>query len=160
MVLETIIWIICLGLITYRCDIILLNSTNKMSDNYHFVISSFLIMYCMNILYKTFLPEKKKELNESFIWILFITTMSISCRNNLGEDLDTFNFLFFSLIVLYLIYIYRLISPKEEILIIPKIIVIILIVFKIFWPTIIYLWPYGTDYPDGFDWTDWPDINF
>jgi hypothetical protein len=86
--------------------------------------------------------------------------ISASCRNNLGEDLDSFQFLFFSLAVLYLIYIYRLIYPKEEILVIPKILIINLIVLKIFWPTIIYVWPYGADYPDDFDWTDWPYIKF
>ena len=160
MLLETIIWIISLGLITYKYDIILLNSINKMSDDYHFVAFNCLIIYFLHILYKTFFPKRKKKLNESFIWITFITTMTISCRNNLGEDLDTFHFLVFSLLVLYLIYIYKLISPKKEILIIPKIIIVILIVFKILWPTITYLSPYGSDYPDGFDWTDWPDINF
>nr|QYJ09272.1 hypothetical protein [Pleurosigma sp. mgcode 4] len=160
MTIETIIWIISIGFITYKYDIILLNSNDKMSDNYHFIVFSYLIMHCFHTLYKTFFNEKTKELNESFIWIIFITIMSVSCRNNLGEDLDTFHFLFFSLIVLYLLYIYRSIYPKEETLIIPKILIVILIVFKIFWPTITYLWPYGADYPDNFDWTDWPDINF
>ena len=156
MLLE-IIWIISIILITYKYDIALLNSTNKMSENYHFVIFSCLIIYCLNIFYKTFLLKRKKE---SFIWVIFITTMSVSCRNQLGEDLDTFNFMLFSLIVFYLIYIYRSIIPKEETFVAQKILIVILIVFKIFWPTIIYLWPYGNDYPDGFDWTDWPDINF
>ena len=40
MLLETIIWIIGLGLITYKYDIILLDSINKMSDDYHFIIFS------------------------------------------------------------------------------------------------------------------------
>lgn len=160
MLIETIIWIIGLGLITYKYDIVLLASINKMSDNYHFIIFSFLIIFCFNTLYKTFFPKRKKELNESFIWITFITTMSVSCRNKLGEDLDTFHFIFFSLIILYLIYIYRSVYPKEETFVAQKIILVILIVLKIFWPTIVYLWPYGTDYPDDFDWTGWPDINF
>ena len=114
MLLE-IIWIISIILITYKYDIALLNSTNKMSENYYFVIFSCLIIYCLNIFYKTFLLKRKKE---SFIWVIFITTMSVSCRNQLGEDLDTFNFLVFSLLVLYLVYIYKLIYPKKEILII------------------------------------------
>lgn len=160
MFLETIFWIIGLGVITYKYDIFLLNSINKMSDTYHFIICSCLITYCFHIFYKKFFPEKKKKLNESFIWVTFITTVSVSCRNNLGEDIDTFNFIFLSLIVLYIIYIYRLVHPKEETLTFQKIIIITLIVFKIFWPTISYLWPYGADYPDNFDWTDWPDINF
>ena len=160
MLIETVIWIICMGLITYSYDITLLNSINKMSDNYHFIFFSSIILIIFNLFYKTFFPERKKKINESFIWVTFITAMSVSCRNNLGEDLDTFHFLVFSLIILYLMYIYKLIYPKEEKFIIPKIFIIILIVFKIFWPTIIYLWPYGADYPDNFDWTDWPDINF
>jgi hypothetical protein len=160
MLLETIIWIISLGFITYKYDIILLNSINKMSDDYHFIIFSYLIIFFINIFYKIFSLKKKKELNESFIWIIFITTMSVSCRNKLGEDIDTFHFIFFSLTVFYLIYIYRFFHLKEETLITPKIIIVILIVLKIFWPTITYLWPYGVDYPDDFDWTDWPNINF
>ena len=109
--------------------------------------------------FKIFIPEKIQKLNESLIWISFITVISASCRNELGEDIDTFEFLFFSLNLLYIIYIYRLLYPKEETFIIQKIIIVNLIVLKIFWPTIIYLWPYGEDYPDNFDWTGWPDIN-
>lgn len=154
MLLETIIWIICLGLITYKYDVMLLDSTNKMSDQHHFIIFSYLIIFCLSFLYK------KKDLNESIMWIMFIKTISLSCRNMLGEDIDTFHFIFFSLSFIYLIYIYKLIHPKEEKFIIQKIIIIILIVLKIFWPTIVYLWPYGTDYPDDFDWTDWPYIKF
>lgn len=155
MLIETIIWIIGLSLIIYKYDIILLNSINKMSDNDHFIVFSFLLIYFLNIF-----PQKKKKLKESFIWITFITLMSASCRNELGRDLDTFHFITFSLIVLYCIYLYRSIYPKEEKSITKKIIIIILIVFKIFWPTLTYLWPYGTDYPDDLDWTGWPDINF
>ena len=72
MLLETVIWIISLILITYKYDVTLLNSTNKMSENYHFIIFSCLIIYCLNIFYKTFLFKRKKELKESFIWIIFI----------------------------------------------------------------------------------------
>ena len=156
MLLE-IIWIISIILITYKYDIALLNSTNKMSENYHFVIFSCLIIYCLNIFYKTFLLKRKKE---SFIWVIFITTMSVSCRNQLGDDIDTFNFILYSLIVFYLIYIYRIIVPKEETFVAQKMLIVILIVLKILWPTIVYLWPYGSDYPDDFDWTHWPDIYF
>ena len=62
MLLETVIWIISLILITYKYDVTLLNSTNKMSENYHFIIFSCLIIYCLNIFYKTFLFKRKKEL--------------------------------------------------------------------------------------------------
>ena len=160
MTLETIVWIISLGFITYKYDITLLNSINKMSDTYHLVLFSCFLIYCLNILYKIFFPDRKQKLRESLIWITFITTMGISCRNKLGEDIDTFHFLFFSLTILYLIYIYRSIDQKKETFIVQKIIAIILIVLKILWPTIVYFWPYGTDYPDEFDWTNWPDIYF
>lgn len=155
MILETVLWIIVIIIITYKYDIILLTYNNKMSDNYHFIIFSYLIIFLFNIFSK-----KKKKLNESLIWITFIIIMSISCRNNLGEDLDTFNFIYFSLIMLYLIYIFKIINPKEEKLVILKIIIILLIVFKIFWPTITYLWPYGSDYPNKFNWSEWPNIDF
>lgn len=160
MLLETLFWIIGLGFITYKYDIMLLDSINKMSDNHHFIIISCFMICCLYILSRTLFPFRKKELNESFIWIIFIKTMSLSCRNQLGGDIDTFHFLYFSLMVLYLIYIYRLIHPKEETLVIQKIIIVSLVVLKIFWPTIVYLWPYGADYPDDFDWTDWPYISF
>lgn len=160
MLIATIIWIICLGLLTYKYDIMLLDSINKMSDNYHFIIFSYLITCCLNFLYIVLFPKKKQEFYESVIWIIFITTMSASCRNYLGEDIDFFQYILFSLTLLYLIYIYRSIYPKEETLVTLKIIIVILIVLKIFWPTITYLWPYGVDYPDDFDWTDWPYIKF
>lgn len=159
MLLETIVWIVCLGLITYKYDIMLLNSINKMSDDYHFITFNCLIIFFINIFYKTFF-FKKKNLNESLIWIMFISTMSISCRNILGKDIATLDYINFSLALLYLIYVYRLLNPKEETFVLLKIIIINLIVLKTFWPTIIYLWPYGVDYPDEFDWTDWPYIKF
>lgn len=157
--LETILWILLISVITYKYDINLLDSINKMSDNDDFIILSFLIVCWFFFFFKIFIPEKIQKLNESLIWISFITVISASCRNELGEDIDTFEFLFFSLNLLYIIYIYRLLYPKEETFIIQKIIIVNLIVLKIFWPTIIYLWPYGEDYPDNFDWTGWPDIN-
>jgi len=160
MLLETVFWVISVGLITYNFDVMLLNSINKMSDDHHFIIFNFLFLPALKIFYKIFLPERKKKLSESLIWVTFIITMSISCRNRLGDDLDTFHFLVFSLVVLYFVYVYRLIHPKEEKFIPHKIILITSIVLKIFWPTIVYLWPYGSDYPDNYDWTDWPYINF
>jgi hypothetical protein len=157
MLAETIVWIVCIGLVTYKYDLILQNYSNKMSDSHHFLIFSFIIICCFYVLYNFFLLENKKKLMESIIWIIFITTMSTSCRNRLGEDLDSFHFLLFSLVIFYCIYIYRQIYPKEEQKIIEKIIVVFLIVIKILGPTISYLWPYGVDYPDDFDWTGWPD---
>lgn len=160
MLRETVIWIFIVAFISYKHDIYLLNSINKMSDIHYLITFSFSTMFFFYTFYKFFFLYRKKELNESFIWITFIITMSISCRNRLGEDLDSFHFLFFSLTILYLIYIFRSIYPKEEILVFEKIIIINLIVLKILWPGIIYLWPYGTDYSSDFDWTGWPDINF
>lgn len=156
MLIGTIIWILSVGSITYKLDITLLKSSNSMSDNHHFLIFSFLIMACLYICYKMFFYHKCKDLYESFIWITYITAMSASCRNALGDDLDWSQFVLFSLAILYLIYIYRYIYPKEEVLIIPRILVVNLIVLKIFWPTIVYVWPYGEDYPDDYDWTGWP----
>jgi hypothetical protein len=158
--IGTIIWIICVEVIIHKYDVMLLDSINKMSRDYHFIFLSFLITCCLYLIYRLFFPEKIQEFNESFIWITFITTMSISCQNLLGDDIDTFHYLYFSLTVLYLIYVCRLIHPKEEKLVALKIIIVILVLLKIFWPGLTYLWPYGTDYPDDFDWTGWPYIKF
>ena len=42
--LETILWILLISVITYKYDINLLDSINKMSDNDDFIILSFLIV--------------------------------------------------------------------------------------------------------------------
>lgn len=159
MLLGIILWILAIGGITLQIDVVRQDSINKMSNEYHFIFLGILIAYLLNLFYNIVLPKKKKDLFESFMWIIFIATISMCCYNPSGDDIETGEYFYFSLGFLYIIYLYKLEwYPKEEALVLEKSIFIIVFFLVLLWPGLQYLSPWSCEYPDNFDWTGWPYI--
>jgi hypothetical protein len=164
MLKNIIIWIFAIGKITWEYDKFFSNQQfeKNLSESYHFIIFSLILTTIFYVLHNYFFPKNKNKLLKSVYWVILITTLSASCRNKLGKDLTDVHFAFYSVTIFYCIYIHKQFYPKEETFILPKIIIIWLIVFKILWPPLIYVWPYWPrkkrPYPeDLFD--DWFDID-
>lgn len=160
-----IIWIFLIGKITWEYDKFFSNQQfeKNLSESYHFLIFSIIVTTIIYFISEYFLKKNKNEVLKSFYWIIFITLLSASCRNKLGKDLTDFHFLIFSINIFYCIYIHKQFYPKKETLILSKIIIIGLVVLKILWQPIIYVWPYWPrkkkPYSENlFD--DWFDVNF
>lgn len=164
MLKNIIIWIFAIGKIMWEYDKFFSNQQfeKNLSDSYHFIIFSLILTNILCFIHNYFFNKNKNELIKSVYWIIFITLLSASCRNKLGKNLTDFHFLTYSATLLYCIYIHKQFYPKEETLIILKIIIILLVVLKILWPTLVYIWPYWprkkNPYPENlFD--DWFDVN-
>lgn len=164
MLKNIIIWIFAIGKIMWEYDKFFSNQQfeKNLSDSYHFIIFSLILTNILCFIHNYFFKKNKDELIKSVYWIIFITLLSASCRNKLGKNLTDFHFLIYSAALFYCIYIHKQFYPKEETLIIFKILIIWLIVLKVLWPTLVYIWPYWprkkNPYPENlFD--DWFDVN-
>lgn len=164
MLQNIIIWIVTIGKITWEYDRFFSNKEfeKNLSVGHHFIIFSLILTIILYALHRYFFPKNKDELIHSIYYIVFITMVSTACHNKLGKDLTSFHFVFFSVSLFYCSYIHKQYYPKEETSIIPKIIIIWLIVLKILWPPLDYVWPYWPrkkrPYPeDLFD--DWFDVD-
>lgn len=163
MLKNIVIWIFLIGKITWEYDKFFSNQQfdKNLSESYHFLIFSLLLTTLLYFINKYFFKKNRNEFIKSIYWILLITLLSASCQNELGKNLTDFHFLAYSVGILYCIYIHKQFYPKKETLIILKIIVIGLVVLKILWPPLIYVWPYWPrkqrPYPKNlFD--DWFDV--
>ena len=164
MLRNIIIWIFITGKITWEYDKFFSDQQfeKNLSESYHFIIISLILTIVIYMSHNYLFPKNKDELIKSVYWIIFITTLSASCRNQLSKDITYFHFIAYSMTTFYFIYIHKQIYPKEETLIIFKIIIIWLIVLKILWPLFVYVWPYWfikkrPYLEDLFD--DWFDID-
>lgn len=144
MLQNILIWIITIGKFTWEYDKFFSNPQfeKNLSESHHFILFSLILTVILYILHNYYFPKNEDELIKSLYWIVFITTISASGQNKLGRDLSYFHFIMYSAAMLYFMYIHKQFYLKEETFIIPKIIIIWLIVLKILWPLIIYVWPY------------------
>ena len=144
MLKNIIIWIFAIGKIIWESDKFFSRQQfeKNLSENWHFVIFSLVVVIILYLLHKHFFPRNKNELLKSFYWIILITTISASCQNELGKDITYFHFSILSITIFYCIYIHQKFHPKKESLIILKIIIILLVVFEILWPPFTYIWTY------------------
>lgn len=164
MLKNIIIWILVISKTTWEYDKFLSNQQfdKNLSEHYHFIGFSLVITIILYYMYDYFFQKNKDELLKSFYWIIFITLLSSSCRNKLGKNLSDFHFLAYSVTIFYCIYIHKQFYTKEEPLILSKIIVIWLIVLKILWPPLIYVWPYWPRAKEPYSknlFDDWFDVN-
>jgi hypothetical protein len=161
---NLLIWILIIGKFIWEYDKFFSNQQfeKNLSESYHFILFSLIVSTILYKLHNKFFYTKKEELLESLYWIIFITAMGSCCSNSLGKDLTDFHYITYSLVLFYSLYIHKNFSQKKETFTSPKIIFIWLIVFKILWPPILYLWPFWPrkqrPYPeDLFD--DWFDVD-
>lgn len=144
MLTNIIIWILSIGKLIWEYDKFFSNQQfeTNLSESHHFIIFSLIFSIIFYTFHRKFMKTKKKNFIESIFLVIFITTMGASCRNELGKDMTQLHYITYSLVLLYCIYIQKQCHSKEETLIIPKIIIIWLIVLKILWPPLVYVWPY------------------
>jgi hypothetical protein len=162
MITNIIIWILSVGKMTWEYDKFFSNQQfeKNLSESYHFIIFSLIFSIIFYTLHRKIIKKNKKNLIESLYFIIFITAIGASCRNPLGKDVTQFHYITYSLELLYCIYIHKQCYPKEETLIIIKITISCLVVLKILWPPLIYVWPYWprkkNPYPEDLldDWFD------
>lgn len=158
------IWILLISKTTWEYDKFFSNNQfeKNLSESHHFLMFSLILTIILYIVSNYFFPKNKDKLIKSIYWIIFITTISASGQNELGKDLNSIHFIAYSIAIFYCMYIHKQFFPKEETYIIPKIIIIWLIVLKILWPPLVYVWPYWPRKKrpykeDLFD--DWFDVN-
>lgn len=144
MLINLVIWILAIGKTTWEYDKFFSNPQfeKNLSESHHFIFFSIILTIILYKLYDYFFPTNKDKLIKSIYWIIFITLLSASCQNDFGKDINFDNFVSFSITMLYCMYIHKQFYPSEENFILPKIIIIWLIVLKILWSPIVYVWPY------------------
>ncbi len=120
---------------------------DKTTDTYHFIIFSFLVTsFFFLTIYLKLPKQQQQDFIEAYFLIIFITLISVCCRNSIGRDMNGPHFGMFSFLMLYYSFILRSVKPKEEKFLKTKIFLISLVVLKILWPGLCYFWPFWPVY--------------
>lgn len=84
------------------------------------------------------------NINLIIYWIIFTILMSLCVRNEYGYDIENVHYIIFSLAMGYGVYLHKHFYPKETKYLFIKLFIVCIIVIKIFWPLLTYLWPFTT----------------
>lgn len=98
-------------------------------------------------------------------WILFTITISLCVRNEYGYDIRALDFIIFSTAMGYCIYLHKEFYPRETRFILIKLSIISFLLIKLFWPLILYTWPYNYWVVSFQELTNliffiWPELDF
>jgi hypothetical protein len=156
------LYLVVLDLIEITCYILLLNKQTLLFLYNYF---PFYVEACFESTILEIVDWAENDSKLALYWLIFIVLMSLCVRNEYGHDIETTHYVIFSIAMGYCIRIHKEFYPRETRFLFFKICIVCSIVLQIFWPLILYLWPfnYWIISPEEFKnlfFFIWPELNF